>query len=188
MQNVIIYLIGFAGAGKYTIAQELAKLEPFTIADNHLINNPIFTVVGADGKTRLSPNIWKEVAKVRHAVYDAITHVAPKTMNFILTNRLAEYDSEDKKIYLQVEAIAKNRNSHFFPIRILCDKEMIAARIVQEERKFRFKQIVPEIDEYYEIFEVLKPDHPCALELDVSSITAREAADRILQHVRKHYD
>jgi len=38
---VVLYLIGFAGTGKLTIAQVLEPLG-FKIIDNHLINDPIF--------------------------------------------------------------------------------------------------------------------------------------------------
>jgi len=40
----IIYLIGNPGCGKYTIAQEICK-HGFTLCDNHLINNPIFSLL-----------------------------------------------------------------------------------------------------------------------------------------------
>ncbi|HEX6477597.1 MAG TPA: hypothetical protein VF043_02040 [Ktedonobacteraceae bacterium] len=51
MQNTIVYLIGYAGTGKYTIAKELARLTGAVIVDNHLINNPVFSIVGASGNT-----------------------------------------------------------------------------------------------------------------------------------------
>lgn len=38
---ITLYLIGFAGTGKYTIAKELAKVG-YKLVDNHLINNSIF--------------------------------------------------------------------------------------------------------------------------------------------------
>ena len=40
----IIYIIGKPGTGKYTIAQEFAKLG-FVICDNQLVNNPVFTLL-----------------------------------------------------------------------------------------------------------------------------------------------
>jgi predicted kinase len=46
MKNTIVYLIGYAGTGKYTIAREIAGLTGAVIVDNQLINNPVFSVVG----------------------------------------------------------------------------------------------------------------------------------------------
>lgn len=40
---ITLYLIGFAGTGKYTIAKELVKFG-YKVIDNHLINNPIFSL------------------------------------------------------------------------------------------------------------------------------------------------
>jgi hypothetical protein len=45
MQNTIVYLIGYAGTGKYTIAKELVLLTGAVIVDNQLINSPVFSVV-----------------------------------------------------------------------------------------------------------------------------------------------
>ena len=49
MKNTIVYLIGYAGTGKYTIAKEIAVLTGAVIVDNQLINTPIFSVIAADG-------------------------------------------------------------------------------------------------------------------------------------------
>ncbi len=45
MKNTIMYLIGYGGTGKYTIAKEIAALTGAVVVDNHLINNPVFSVV-----------------------------------------------------------------------------------------------------------------------------------------------
>ena len=54
MQKTIVYLIGYAGTGKYTIAKELGRLTGAILVDNHLINNLVFSVGGAD-RTRPVP-------------------------------------------------------------------------------------------------------------------------------------
>ncbi|MGL5939284.1 MAG: hypothetical protein ACRC2S_02685 [Waterburya sp.] len=40
MTNTIIYLIGFAGVGKYTIAKAISEHLSVKIIDNHYILNP----------------------------------------------------------------------------------------------------------------------------------------------------
>lgn len=50
MKNTIIYLLGFPGTGKYTIAKEICKQADFKLVDNHLINNPLFTLIENDDK------------------------------------------------------------------------------------------------------------------------------------------
>ena len=47
----IIYLIGYAGTGKYTIAKELEK-SGYVICDNQLINNPINALLNYDYRNK----------------------------------------------------------------------------------------------------------------------------------------
>lgn len=61
LPNTVIVLIGFAGTGKYTIGRELCELTGAKLIDNHLINNPIFKTVDADGIKPLPPGIWDKV-------------------------------------------------------------------------------------------------------------------------------
>ena len=65
MQNTIIYLIGFAGTGKYTIAKEICRLTNARLVDNHLINNPVFSLIRADGKTLLPESVWEKTWAIR---------------------------------------------------------------------------------------------------------------------------
>lgn len=51
IENSIIYLIGFTGTGKLTIAKEIALKIDIRVVANHLINDPILSLIQADGKT-----------------------------------------------------------------------------------------------------------------------------------------
>ena len=42
MDNIFLYLLGFAGTGKLTIARAFARSVGAKVVDNHWINNPIF--------------------------------------------------------------------------------------------------------------------------------------------------
>jgi hypothetical protein len=121
LHNTIIYLIGFGGTGKLTIAKELAKLENFKIVDNHLINNPVFNFV--DLSEGVPSYAWPQVRKIREAVYETIANYSPSEMNFIFTNELFEFSDDDKLIYEKVKAIAESRKSDFFPVRLLVGTE-----------------------------------------------------------------
>jgi shikimate kinase len=54
MNGALIYLIGFAGCGKLTIAKAIQKKIDCILVDNHLINNVIFSLIDPDGKTRFA--------------------------------------------------------------------------------------------------------------------------------------
>src|SRR5580698_1059674 len=94
-QNTFIYLIGFPGTGKYTIAQEIARKENFRLVDNHLINNPVFSLIPLDGQTKLPERIWDNTRKIWEAVSDTIIHISPREYNFVLTNSLIQANAAD---------------------------------------------------------------------------------------------
>lgn len=86
LENTIVALIGFAGTGKYTIGRELCERTGARLIHNHLINNPIFAVVNADGVTRLPPGVWDRVREIRATVYQAIRELSPPEMSKSVAN------------------------------------------------------------------------------------------------------
>ena len=84
---ITIYLIGFAGSGKYTIAKEIAKYG-YKVVDNHLINNPIFSLLDLDEKTPIPENARLFTRKIRHVVLDFVSH--DQKANYVFTNELVE--------------------------------------------------------------------------------------------------
>ena len=53
MDNIFLYLLGFAGTGKLTIARAFARSVGAKVVDNHWINNPIFGLIDPDGVSPL---------------------------------------------------------------------------------------------------------------------------------------
>ena len=83
-----LYLIGHPGTGKYTISTEL-KTYGFVICDNHLINNPIFSLVNYDGYNSEIPETgWNAIGHIRKAVLDFLS--LEKKHHYVLTNCLYE--------------------------------------------------------------------------------------------------
>lgn len=185
MQNIVIYLVGFPGTGKYTIAKEIAALENFIVVDNHLINNPVFSLVALDGKTKLPERVWENTEKIWAAVLDTMIHVSPPNYNFVLTSALFEDNEDDHETYNKVESMTKARNSLFVPVRLLCLAEELQRRIVSGDRQARLKEISAEVAlDYSQNKEVLKISHDHLFVLDVSNLTPKQAAENILAHVK----
>src|SRR5262245_7180495 len=99
MNNVILYLIGFAGTGKLTIAKAILARAPFLLVDNHFINNVVFSLIDMDGNSPLPPRVWENVGKVRSIVFDTMRYLSKPARNFVLTNELVEGDEEDAKVF-----------------------------------------------------------------------------------------
>jgi hypothetical protein len=187
MQNTFIYLVGFPGTGKYTIAKEIVGKAGFRLVDNHLINNPIFSLINADGKTPLPARVWDNTLKVWEAVADTLVHISPPEYSFVLTNHLSEGDAADHRHYERVRSVAEQRRARFIPVRlVISNVDEHVKRITSADRSLRHKQTDPASPQQYaETKEVLHIHHPHILTLDISALSAGEAADIILDHALK---
>tara|TARA_Y100001001_G_scaffold95649_1_gene93347 strand:+ start:783 stop:1352 length:570 start_codon:yes stop_codon:yes gene_type:complete len=185
MRNTVIYIIGLVGVGKYTIAKELETLGDFRVIGNHLINNVIFPVARKDGITPLPQEVWSYTKKIRDVFLEAFQNIRVKDANFVFTNALADNDKGDMEIYESVRCAAENSGASFFPVRVLVDKEENRKRIMSVERELRFKQTSDnQLDKLYEEVEILKTGHKNEYSLDVTKLSAAEAAQQILDHVK----
>ena len=184
LENTIVYLIGLAGSGKLTVAQEIARRTGARVVDNHTINNPIFGLLELDGVTPLPAGVWGRVGEVRRAVLATIAELSPPHLSFVFTNDLVDGEEASVEGYRQVREVAERRRALFVPVRLLCDPEVLAQRIVSPGRRERMKAIDPDrIRERARSETVLRVDHPDALTLDTSDLPAAGAAERILAHL-----
>lgn len=182
LKNTIIYLFGFPGTGKYTIAREIARQGDFVLLDNHLINNPVFSVMRPDGKTRFPPEIWENCKRVWGIVWDTIHTVAPADNSYVLTNQLTENEPGDRAWFAEIAAQAGRKNAVFLPVRLLCDEAELRRRVVNEDRRARMKMTdADRVSAYVRDDKVLEPDHPGLMTLDVTAISPQEAAMLILK-------
>jgi len=183
-KNTLIHLLGFPGTGKYTIAKEMVQQADIRLVDNHLINNTIFTLIKTDGKTKLPERVWDNTIKIWEVVADTMVHISPPDFNFVLTNALVEGDALDIQHAKNMMAVAAARGGRYIPVRlVLSDLDEHVARITAADRKNRLKEINAEAPKrYLEKHKVLDVGHPLGLTLDVTRLTAAEAAQKIIYH------
>jgi hypothetical protein len=192
MTNTMIYLIGFAGVGKYTIAKAIAAmmagtLEVCKVVDNHYVLNPIFNLIAQDGVTPLPAQVWDNAMQVRLAVLATIEHLSPRDWNFVFTNELTEdSDGSNLMLYSQILKVAQARGSRFVPVRLQCDLEEHLSRVVRPERRERMKDVDPdEARDKHANHKLFMPDHANTLTLDVTGLTPQIAARTVLDHALK---
>lgn len=181
----MIYLIGFPGTGKYTIAKEICKQADVKLVDNHLINNPVFNLIAQDGKTPLPEEVWTYARKIRQTVLDVMSNISPAEYNFVLTNNLHDEDAEDTDIFNKIKATAKKRQATFVPIRLMIDVEENKKRITTPSRAAMLKETNPETPAKNNAqFTILKTGHTNELTLDVTNLSAQVAATKIINHAK----
>ncbi len=172
LKNTIIVLIGFAGTGKYTIGRELCERTGAKLIDNHLINNPVFKVLDADGIKPLPPGVWDKVKTIRAIVYDSIREMSPPDLSFVFTIELIEGKP------------ATARNGLFVPVRLLCDVDELCRRVANPGRIAMIKAISPEAARQKSAdHEVLKAGHPNSRTIDVTHKSPSDSADVILAEI-----
>src|SRR2546426_351267 len=183
-ESTMVLLIGFAGTGKYTIGRELCERTGARLIDNHLINNPIFRVVNADGVTPLDVRVWDRVKEVRAAVYKAIRELSPPGMGFVFTMELRESNPEDHKAFRDLERLAAACQCRFIPIRLICGVEELCRRVTDPARAAMLKEISPDLARKKLAEDsVLNVPHINLRTLDVTKRTASGSVDAILDEV-----
>ena len=185
LKNVIVYLVGFPGTGKLTVARELAALLKARVVDNHWINNPILGLIESDRVTPFPEGVWDQIAKVRQAVLDTIATLSAPESNFIMTHAGYDDDPEDWTIYNAIARAAERRSALFIPIRLLCSEEELVRRVVSSERALKFKNMDPDAaSRNAKGGNVLAVNHANGMTLDVTAISPQEAARLILRHIQ----
>jgi len=187
IKPAVIYLIGVPAVGKYTIAKEIGRLTGAKVVDNQLINLPVFSVIGYDGKDSFPfpEGAWAEIEKIRSAVLTVIEDICSRDDSFIFTNVLDARDEADKALFHRIEQLARARCAGFFPIWLTCRPEVIRERKDSIDRRHRMKDTdVSNINSYVEDFEVFKIRHPNALTVDTSNESSESLALRIIEHVQ----
>ena len=184
LDNTIILLMGFAGTGKYTIGRGLSRLTGAKLVDNHLINNPVFTVVNADGVTPLPAPVWDKVKQIRRLVYGAIRELAPPHLSFIFTMELRQNNPADHFSFNEVKKLAAARGSLFVPFRLVCDVEELCRRVTSPERAERLKEICPErARKKFAEEMVLNPLHPNLRTIDVTDKSPNGGVAAIMKEI-----
>ena len=184
LANIIVYLVGFSGTGKLTVARELALPLKARVVDNHWINNPILGLIDNDRVMPFPIGVWDQIDKVREAVLATIATLSAPNANFILTHAGHDDDPQDHEIYHAIARTAGRRRAVFIPVRLLCNETQLVRRVVSPERAARLKGMNPEAAaRAARTRDVLKVNHANAMTLDTSDISPQESASRILVHI-----
>ncbi len=182
LQNIILYIIGYPGTGKYTVAQHIAQQCKVTLIHNHLINNPILSILNV-GTEQARAIAWAQMDKIRDVVLDTIANYAPTEQSFIFTNQLYEDSAINLSTYQKIENLAVLRQAVFVPIKILVDLPEHERRLTTPDREKHFKVFQKEEMKRFLGRDILAPQHRNFLQLDTTSLSVEQTANAILRHV-----
>lgn len=180
--TTILYLIGKPGVGKYSIAREMIP-NGYKLCDNHLINNPIFSLLPQEHSSVIPKFAWEAMGGIRDNVLKFLS--VQKQGNYILTNALYE-TATDHEIFKKVEQMACDRQSLFIPIKLFLSESEHIKRIQNPHRKMMFKTTDSRFVNHSEPTIQIKHSH--LLNLDLTRLKACDAANLILNHVKTCHD
>lgn len=181
LANTFIYLMGVAGAGKLTVSKAIAAKTGARLVDNHLINNPIFSVICQDGVTKLPRAVWDRTFAIRVAVLETIATLSPREWSFVFTHE-AYGESYDIAVYQLTREAAEVRKAAFLPVRLVCDPDEIARRVVNPERRALMKSANAEQSRARAAANATyDPGTPDVLTLNNTALSPEAAADAIIR-------
>jgi predicted kinase len=174
---MIIELSGHGGVGKFTIGRLLAGLLGGRLLDNHTIYNPAF----ATTEFR-SPEFFDTVRSVRALAFERASQL-PREAAIILTFAPGHDSSWDEEWRSATRQLANQRVDMLLAVRLTCQTEVHRRRVASPTRA-----LLRKLTDASLIDAGLPPagslDHcDASLELDVSNLSADEAAEEIRRWV-----
>lgn len=175
-----IYINGFPGVGKLTIAQELEKIiHNAKIFHNHLIIDPVAALVDRD-----SPEYLPIRTNLRRHVLEIIaTSESTKGKTWIFTDcRLS--DAIGREAAQDYKTAAERRGAVFIPVVLTCDLGENLKRAVTETRSSHTKLIDPVlVESIRQNVTLYHFDVGEELELDITELSALQAAQSISRYL-----
>lgn len=176
--GLIVHLNGWPGVGKLTIGRVLANRLGARLVDNHLLHDV------AIGCTELAdPGRWPLYEQVRHAAYEALKD-RPDAETFVMTNALCASDPRERQAWDHVIDLAMARNAALVPVVLEAGFEENSRRLHSPERVGRKLADPAVLATFMTADSIQKPDVPDLLVLDVTRLSADQAADAICRHLR----
>jgi hypothetical protein len=180
MKNVIVYLVGPPGVGKYTVGKLIAERLSAKLLDNHFWCNPIFEVAEPDG-TPLPAGVWDRANDVLSAVLETVALFGPAERSYVFTHAVWDVGGHplDWVIAGQILWVAERRRASLLVVRLACGEEQLRERISSEERRQRFKTTDAGKASSLASLSPFPINHDWVLDLNTSGLSAADAADRI---------
>ena len=177
---MIIHINSYPGVGKLTIAKCLGGMLGARILDNHSVYNVAFALTEYK-----SDAFYDTVRAVRAIAYERVSQL-PTTVPLILTNAHAQDSAWGTECWDAALELAKRCGRKHLVVVLDCSREENARRIQGLDREQMRKPRDPAMfRQDPEDRALIDRDADVLLRLDVSELTAQEAANCIAAWVRK---
>ncbi|MGL4495496.1 MAG: AAA family ATPase, partial [Beijerinckiaceae bacterium] len=147
------------------------------LIDNHTLLNPVEALL------ERSDAAWRPMrADIRSLVMDYARRGATHS-HLIFTEALAD-EANDRKLFADFVALADARKNVVIPVVLDCSLEENLRRLQMPERAALLKLTKADIlSGMRSQYELLRPDEPLRIDMDVSDLTAENAAAAIYERI-----
>lgn len=178
-----IYLNGYPGIGKLTIANELARLIPNTkVYHNHLMIDPVAALVDRD-----DPEYHRIRSSFRrHILHVISTSESTRKLNWIFTDARCTSDIGSEAAQ-DFKLAAEQGGATFIPVALSCDLEENVRRTVTragvnpKTTKLTNPDLVCQVRQEEVMYQFGGREE---LQLDITHLSASEAAQKVSQHLK----
>lgn len=174
---MIVHLNGWPGIGKFTVGRTLAERLGARLVHNHLLHDVAIVCAGLDDPAR-----WPLYEEIRRAAYTVLAH-RPRTETFVMTNALCVGSERERQAWDHVVDLAIARSVPLVPVVLEASFDENARRIQSDDRRGR-KLVEPDIlSDFMKADRIQKLEVSELLTLDVTRLSADQAADKICDHL-----
>lgn len=178
----LIYLLGYPGTGKRTIAESICAATGAELCDSHRWNAEVFRKHGVNDENPPSKEALEEAGALRDTEIQRLGELPRRSFKgAVFTNKLYEDNLRSYDYFNKVSDLAEAQGVPLLTVRLLCDKEEILRRGANPSRAERKKLTSPEaLKAEMENNTLYMPFHPNVVDMDVTHMPAEEAAARVM--------
>lgn len=171
---MIVHINGWPGVGKKTIGQALSRLLNARFIHNHLLHDVAIVCAGFESELR-----WDLYETVRSAAYQALLH-HPSSETFVMTNALCNGNNREELAWKHVVELAIMRNVPLVPVVLEASPEENVRRLQSPDRAHNKMTDATQLRQWFEQHSLQRPDVSELIVLDVSFLSAEQAAEAIV--------
>lgn len=142
-----------------------------------MLHDVAITCAGID-----SPDRWPLYETVRAAAYAALAK-RPAAQVFVMTNALCKHAPRERDAWQHVVNLAIGRQVPLVPVILQLTPEENYRRVQSAERVGKKMTNAEELKGYFKVDAIQEPDVPETIALDVTYLSADQAADQIVSHI-----
>lgn len=176
--SVIVHINGWPGVGKLTIARLLAGRLNARLLDNHTLINPAEALFA-----RTDPAYYPFRADIRALAFARAARL-PRGVDLVLTDAIAQEEPRHHTMFADCVKLADQLGAKLISVVLDCTPEENARRLLDASRRELRKLDSPDIlADIRRASNLLRPEGVPRIDLDVTRLTAEEAAALVADRV-----